>query len=165
MDDKFCKELLIKINEFAEENTTCKKVAVGSAYLDHNNNLLHMTCNKSPENYNCKELNECYKAKVTGVYESVEWTRKYCCSKHSEIWMIEMLRNIDIDPELGTLFVSRYPCLNCATECVKFGIRNIIYGGKQKISDEVKKLFDDHKVTYKHYPDVDYEDYEQYKKN
>lgn len=165
MEDKFYKELLIDLNKFAEENTTCKKVAVGSLYLDDNNNVLHRTCNKSSDKHNCKDLNECYKAKVTGVYESVEWTRKYCKSKHSEIWMIEMLNNLDVNPEKGTLLVTRYPCESCANAIIKFGIKKVVYGGKQEISDEVKNIFDKYKVTYIHYPDVDYENYEQYKKN
>lgn len=133
-------------------------------YLDNNNNIVHMSCNRSTDGHNCKELNECYKSKVTGVYESVEWTRKYCKARHSEIWMIEALKNVEIDPSVGTLLVSRYPCLNCMTEVAKFGFKKVVYGGKQEISDEVKKIVEENGIEYIHYPDVDYEDYSQYKK-
>ena len=164
MDDKFYKELLIDLNKFAEEHTTCKKVAVGSMYLDNNNTIIYKTCNKSLDGHNCKELDECYKAKVTGVYESVEWTRKYCKSRHSEVWMVEMLQQTDLNLSEGTLLVTRYPCKNCSEVVAKAGIKKVIYGGKQEISDEVREIFNKNNITYIHYPDVDYEDYSQYKK-
>lgn len=140
-----------------------RRFGVGSLYLDDNNNVVHKTCNRSVDNYNCKELNECYKASVSGHYESREDTRYLCKARHSEVWMVETLKNLDINPSLGTLLVTRYPCRNCSEVIAKFGIKNVIYGGKQEISDEVREIFEKYNINYKHYPDVDYEDYEQYK--
>lgn len=149
------KEIFDIIISHAKDNSTCKKLAVGSGFID-SSRTLYLESNRSTD-YNCKDEDECYKAKVTGVYESVEWTRKYCKAVHAEINMINLLRNKDIDPSSGTLYVSRYPCENCARNCVEFGFRHIIYCGKQEISNEVKKIFSEANIKVEWYPEIDYE--------
>lgn len=152
------KEYLDKAFSYAKKYTTCRKVAVGSLFLDENGKE-YITCNRCLDNgFNCQKEGYCFKAKETGIYKSSEETRYACKSIHSEIHMINnLLLNMD-DMSKGTLFVTRYPCYSCAKYIVsKSNISNIIYGGRQKISEEVSKLFDDNNVKYKWEKECDYE--------
>lgn len=141
--------------EYARDHSTCLKVSVGAAFVTDDGRM-YLSANNGRE-INCKEIGECYKAKVTGVYESVEWTRKYCASVHAEICMIETLLVNNVDPSCGTLYVTRYPCENCARKTAEFGIRRVVYGGVQEISDVVKKIYSDHGVEVIWHPECDYE--------
>lgn len=149
-------EMFRKAYEFAKNNSTCIKVAVGAALDDNNGNII-VSCNMGE--HNCKEYNECYKAKVTGVYESVEWTRKYCQAIHAEINMINILKNSPVSEEIynNPLYVTRYPCLNCAKKIAERGFKFVKYSGKQEISNEVKKIFDKNNIKYEWFPQYDFE--------
>lgn len=160
-EDRDNKLVLKWTNNYARENSTCYKVQVGSSY--RNGNMKLYTCNRNTEGYSCKDRQECYKAKVTGQFQSSEETRKYCKATHSEPLMIELLKSQypDEDVSQGTLYVTRFPCLNCARQIVDYGFKRVIYGGEQEVSDEVKDVFDKAGVYLKHYPDVDYEDHKK----
>ena len=159
-------EMFKKAFEYANENSTCMKVSVGAAILDNNENVI-LSCNRS-EDFNCKEHNECYKAKVTGIYESCEETRKYCKAIHAEINMINKLNEIwnnstmDKIPDLlkiynNPLYVTRYPCENCCKKIIKNGFKYVKYCGKQEISENVKRLFEKANVKVEWFPEIDYE--------
>lgn len=140
-------------NKYAADNSTCLKVAVGSVFVGMNNDIYYASnCGKK----SCKEIGECYKFKVTGIYKSCEETRPYCAAIHSEINMINQLREKGIGP-WGTIYVTRYPCLNCAINLAAYGFKDVVYGGRQEISEDVKKIFDDNEISYKWYPDIDFE--------
>lgn len=149
--------------EFAKCNSTCLKVNVGAVFAVPNRRAkngfkLYHSCNRSNDvEKNCQVLKECYKAKVTGIYESCEETRKYCSAIHAEINMIENLKIENVNPSNGVLYVTRYPCENCAKHVVEFGFTKVCYCGKQEISDEVKKIFEDNNVEVEWYPQYDYE--------
>lgn len=142
----------------ADKYSTCKKVVVGAGFVSEDSTKFIKAYNASND-FNCRENNECYKAKLTGVYESVEWTRKYCKAVHAERNLIgKMMKEYpDLDPAKGELYVSRYPCIECARACVNFGFKEINYAGIQEISDEVKKLFFNSGVSVCWYPEIDYE--------
>ena len=78
----------------ARKESGCIKVAVGAVWIpdDYERARIYsgaiFASNVNPEGYSCKENGECYKAKVTGIYESCEETRKYCKSTHAEINLI-----------------------------------------------------------------------------
>jgi deoxycytidylate deaminase len=144
--------------QYAEDNTTCLKVPVGALYKTPNG-LNYLACNNTnngPEG-NCCQNGECYKAKVTGIYESCEETRKYCQSTHAEINMINILKQNNINPTDGTLFVTRYPCWKCAKSIISYGFKEVHYCGKVEASGEVKQLFDDNNVRFFWYPNIDFE--------
>lgn len=146
---------------YAEMNSTCRKVQVGAVCADHTG-IVAWACNKSEDDSkNCVKIGECYKYKVTGIYESCEETRKYCSAIHSEINLINELKEIGFGTAMPTmvLFVTRYCCENCARNIVNFGFKHVYYCGIQEISDEVKKLFDENCVEYKWFPEYDFEDH------
>lgn len=140
---------------YAKSNTTCRKVPVGALFLTHDSNK-YLSCNKSKD-INCIDLGECYKAKITGIYESCEETRKYCKAIHAEINIIDILKENNINPGGGILYVTRYPCYNCAANIVDYGIKHTRYCGRQEISNEVKELFNSHNVICEWIPELDFE--------
>ena len=158
MNTNEIKEIFNKAYTYAMNNSTCMKVKVGSACLV--DNTLITACNCSIEDSkNCIKLGECYKYKITGIYESCEETRKYCSAIHSEINLINRLKTLGFEVAMPTmtLFVTRYPCENCAKNIVDFGFKKVYYCGKQEISDEVKKIFKINGIDYKWYPEFDFE--------
>lgn len=145
----------------AKVNSTCRKVQVGAVCADHTG-IIILACNKSEDDSkNCVKIGECYKYKVTGIYESCEETRKYCSAIHSEINLINKLKKLGFEKALPTmvLFVTRYPCLNCARAICDYGFKTVYYSGIQEISDEVKELFNKNGVEYKWFPEYDFEDH------
>lgn len=156
------KGIFDRIIDFAKSQSTCKKLSVGAGFVFNHTETRDtpptiIYSSNCSSDYNCKLNDECYKAKVTGIYESCEETRKYCKAIHAEINMINNLREMNVDPTSGILYVTRYPCLNCAEKCAEFGFSRIAYCGKQEISDEVKQIFDNHDIEVEWYPSIDYE--------
>lgn len=158
--------------EFAKCNSTCLKVNVGAVFAVPNRRAkngfkLYHSCNRSNDvEKNCQVLKECYKAKVTGIYESCEETRKYCSAIHAEVNLINLLKKENIEFDSGTIYVTRYPCFSCATQLINNGFKEVNYCGKQEISNEVKKLFEESDVNVKWFPEYDYEfDYEDINKS
>lgn len=147
-------ELIFKeAADYADKFSTCRKVHVGACFIDEKGNK-YFSCNNGGSS-NCNELGYCYKAHVTGIYESCEETRPYCQSVHAEVNMIKTLANKDLSD--GILLVSRYPCYNCAQSVVKAGIKHVKYCGIQEISNEVKQLFKDNNIEVEWFPQYDYE--------
>lgn len=151
-------EYLKSAGDFADATSTCMKVAVGSCYVydsPDGSRSIYYTSNMGDTN--CKKNGYCQKYKLSGIYESCEETRHLCAAKHSEIRMIDVLKKNNVDPSIGTLYVTRYPCIRCATEVSKFGFTKVVYGGVQKISNEVEEVFKKYGIEYKWIPEVDNE--------
>lgn len=157
--DLFCKAFA-----HAKMFTTCTKLPVGSIILDSDGYCYYGSNSNYNEdgNYNCMRTSECHKAKITGIYESCEETRKYCNAIHSEITAIDTLkwhvtRNLEEVAKKSTIYITRYPCVNCAKSIADVGIKNVVYCGVQEISDEVKSIFDENNISYKWYPQYNFE--------
>ena len=145
----------------AKNESTCRKVSVGAGYVsNYTKHLTYVSCNKS-ESFNCKDEGECYKQKVTGIYESCEETRKFCKAVHAEINLINLIKlvnpNIEDSKILsdGVVYCTRYPCENCAKELKKHGLKKLKYCGVQEISDNVKDILSD--VDIEWFNNIDYE--------
>lgn len=151
------REIFNRIFDSIKYRSTCLKVTVGARYIG--NTVDFTTVNCSNDGHSCKDSNECYKYKITGIYESCEETRKFCKSIHAEINLLNELKEEGIsDLSEGEVFVTRYPCVNCAEELVKHNVRKISYCGKQEISQEVKDYLKNHKVEVYWYPEFDFEE-------
>lgn len=148
-----------KAAEYADKNSTCRKVHVGSCFVTSDGREF-LACNNGGTK-NCNELGYCYKAKVTGIYESCEATRPYCQSVHSEVNMLKVLEDNNVDPSSGTLFVTRYPCRNCLKKCIEAGVKHIKFCGRSEGTDNIPeqnpKDCVEAGVKYEWYPQYDYE--------
>lgn len=152
----------------ARNKSGCMKVAVGAVYVPEiyaKKSVYEgiFASNSNPEGYSCKDHNECYKAKVTGIYESCEETRPYCKSTHAEINLIEKMKKEYPEKDQlellsdGTVWVTRYTCYNCALMMIKHGLKRLCFCGKQDISEDVRELLESAGVQYWHYPQWDFE--------
>lgn len=144
--------------DYANAFSTCKKVSVGAIFISPYTKKIYHSANVG--SFNCKQQKICYKAYATGIYESCEETRKYCKAIHAEINMISKLKKCRLSKsaiESGILFVTRYPCENCALECAKFGFKHIYYCGREEISQKVKDIFESNGIEYKWFKDYDFE--------
>lgn len=142
--------------DYAKEHSTCIKVQVGAVFISSNGDEYY-SCNNGE--HSCKLDENCYKAKVTGIYESCEETRKYCKSTHAEINMLKILKNNGVDPSDGILYVTRYPCRNCLIKCIEAGIKDIRFCGVSEgtTPEENARDAEDNNVSYIWYPDYDFE--------
>ena len=143
--------------DYADKYSTCRKVHVGACFITKDGYKVY-SCNNGGAS-NCNELGYCYKAHVTGIYESTEETRKYCQSTHAEINMLKTLKEHNINPANGTLYVCRYPCRNCLTKCIEAGIKDIKFCGVSEgtTPEENKQDCKEHNVNYEWHPEFDYE--------
>lgn len=147
-----------KAFEYARKYSTCRKVYVGALFKRFSDEKEFYSCNRTDDlEKNCQIIGDCYKYKATGIYESCEETRPYCSAVHSEINIIKKLKDEFVDPSDGILFVTRYPCINCAKNLVENGFKYIYYCGRQEISEEVEELFKSNNISYRWYPEFDYE--------
>lgn len=147
-------ELFNEIFEYASKNTTCNKLPVGACFITSDGKKI-FSCNHENNGHNCKKEKECYKFKITGIYQSCEETRKYCQATHAEINIINKLTELGISPSDGILYVSRYPCKNCALAISQAGFKYIRYCGKQEISMEVRSILSSQYIGW--YSNIDYE--------
>jgi deoxycytidylate deaminase len=155
------KEIFDMAFEFSEIESTCLKVQVGACFHNASKGLSFiLTSNRNQEGWSCKSKGKCYKAEVTGIYESCEETRKFCKSIHSEIEMIERIKAANLsreEIESGVLYVTRYMCENCTREVIKSGIKKVIYCGKVRMSEICEKMLTENGVYFEHHPEYDYE--------
>ena len=54
------------------------------------------------------------------------------------------------DLEGATIYVTRYPCENCARAIVTAGIKKVVYGRTPEISEDTKRIFEYGKVKVVH---------------
>lgn len=143
--------------DYADQNSTCRKVHVGACFVTDDGREFY-SCNNGGTS-NCNELGYCYKAYVTGIYESTEETRKYCQSTHAEINMLKTLKENNIDPSKGTLFVTRYPCVNCLAKSIEAGVKKIKFCGRSEgtTPEENKENAAKAGISYEWYPQYDFE--------
>jgi dCMP deaminase len=154
-------ECLNKAYSYGKLYSTCLKVAVGSMFVTDEGKEYFGSNESSndgrPAN-NCQANGYCYKAKESGIYESTEKTRYLCKAIHSEIHLLSKLKEKKVDPSKGTLFVTRYPCINCAKNLVAAGIKKVVYGGRLEISPDVNEIFNNASVSVEWVSECDYED-------
>lgn len=143
--------------DYAANNSACRKVHVGACFVTDDGRKFY-SCNNGG-NINCNEYGKCYKAEVTGIYESCETTRPYCQSVHAEINMLRILKEAHINLSEGILYITRYPCRNCLTECIKAGIKNIKFCGNSEGTTPEDNKADAIKfnINYEWYPEYDFE--------
>lgn len=136
----------------AKAHSGCIKVVVGSAIIDVHqrvicgaNRVMPDACTSERLSDNLSYAGYCNKlSPVDGNWHCVS-------TIHSEIdAIIKAARSL-----FGaTIYVTRYPCENCARAIVAAGISKVVYGRSQPISDDTKRIFEWGKVEVVH--ELDY---------
>lgn len=144
MIDESCKPfvhlILDSAQEYADENSTCRKVKVGSCIIPHGgdfNKAIH-GCNHG--SMNCK-VNGCRRIRLYGNASKEHRLPSDCDAIHSEVDAICRAAKEGISLDEATIFVTRYPCEACARSIVDAGIKKVFYGRKENISQYTSDIF------------------------
>ena len=130
---------------FAKEFTGCTKVAVGSAIVK-NGKLVSLGANRADLDL-CKTARGCLRVELYGDNSKNHRGPADCRAIHSEI---DAIASAHSDLNGATIYVTRYPCEACARAIVRAGIKKVIYGREQKISDMTARMFEYHNIEVTH---------------
>lgn len=136
-------EALDTAYQYAQKVSGCKKVAVGSV-ITKNDSVIAMGANRTMPDL-CKCIG-CLRVEKYGDDSKSHRNPEDCRAIHSEIDAITSAAQNGISLDGATIYVTRYPCEACARAIVSSGIRNVIYGGTARISDQTQILFDNYDI-------------------
>ena len=125
--------------EYADEQSTCVKVKVGSIIEIPDLTVYVYGCNHGV--HNCKRKG-CRRVMLYGNASKEHRLPSDCDAVHSEIDAISQAAKCGLKTNGATIYVTRYPCENCARAIVAAGIKKVIYGRKESISDYTKQILD-----------------------
>lgn len=151
-----CGMWLDMAHQYALKNSGCTKVQVGSVIVfDAYDSPAVFGTNRSVPNL-CKTRG-CLRVEKYGENSKLHRNPEDCRAVHSEIDAIARLSRFPVAGK-KTIFITRYPCEACARAIVTAGISVVIYGRKQEISDETRRIFEAGHVECYHCKDWDAED-------
>lgn len=124
---------------YADVNSTCAKVKVGSMILGHDGEVM-FGCNHGV--CNCVK-NGCRRIKLYGENSKEHRLPSDCDAIHSEVDAISKAAKVGMKLSGATIFVTRYPCENCARAIAQAGITTVIYGRREDPSEYTRQILDD----------------------
>lgn len=133
--------------EYAKEKSGCTKVSVGSCIVK-NDTVVSMGANKAiPDK--CK-LRGCLRVEKYGDNAKIHRNPDDCRAIHSEIDAIGKAVANGIDLTGATIYVTRYPCEVCARLIITAGIKKVVWGRSQSISELTRSMFQEAGIDYCH---------------
>lgn len=147
------KDILTLANNYAKNNSTCKKTHVGCYLVAETEwrTVISKGCNNGKEN--CKEVG-CLREEKFGSNSKEHRQTCRCYGHHAEQ---DALKRVSVSGKKllqgATAFVTRYPCEDCARALCEAGIKRIVYGREFEISEDTKKLFENYGVEIIHIKD------------
>lgn len=148
------KDILTLADNYAKNNTTCKKTAVGCYIINEDPNwrtVLAKGCNNSEES--CKELG-CLREQLFGSNSKEHRITCRCYGNHAEQDALKNVPKSKKDLLKGaTAFVTRYPCENCTKALIYEGVKRIIYGREFLMEDGARNLCDNAGIEVIHIAD------------
>jgi dCMP deaminase len=126
-------------HNFGECFSGCRKVAVGALIVKDNVPIAFGANRSIP--VSCKKAG-CMRVTLYGEDSKNHRNPEDCRSIHSEIDAICKAAMLGEDVKNCMIYVTRYPCEACARAIVAAGIRTVVYGRKQEISEETKFIFE-----------------------
>lgn len=149
------KQMLSRAQLYADLGSTCEKVQVGSLIISENFTIINGTNHGTVRN--CK-ISGCHRIEKYGDNSKLHRLPSDCVAIHSEVDAICRAARLGVSLDRAVIFVTRYPCEACARAIVTAGIRKVIYGRKEKISDMTSNIFKFAEVEVVHVSDWDYSD-------
>lgn len=132
------KDILTLADNYAKQRSTCKKTAVG-CYIVHESEhrvVFAKGCNNSE--VSCKEEG-CLREQQFGNNSKKHRVVCRCYGNHAEQDALKKAAHYDLRGD--TVFVTRYPCDDCAKAIVKAGIKLVVYGREFPISANAEEMF------------------------
>lgn len=138
---------------YAKINSGCTKVRVGSCIVK-NGSIVSMGANRTMPNL-CT-MRGCLRVELYGDNSKLHRNPEDCRAIHSEVDAIGKACRNGISLDGATIFVTRYPCEACARLIVTSGIKKVVYGRNQKVSELTRKIFENASVEC--YNETDYKE-------
>lgn len=134
------KMLLDSAHLYAESQSGCTKVSVGSLIIDspHSTQARVYGANETLP-ASCKKQG-CLRIQKYGNASKQHRNPEDCRAIHSEINAISIAARYGVKIEGKTIVVTRYPCEACARAIITSGIKEVVYGRAQNCSDETFKM-------------------------
>lgn len=135
---------------YARMESGCCKVSVGSLIIDRNTeNVLALGANRTMP-VSCKAVG-CLRIEKYGDDAKNHRNCGDCRAIHSEVDAISQLWKglyfAHKESPTLSIYVTRYPCEECAKVIVASGISEVYYGREQEITEEAKKIFESGNVA------------------
>lgn len=124
--------------QYANINSTCRKVAVGCAIVPREG-VAVFGANRSVD-VNCI-VSGCLRVQKYGENGKQHRNPSDCRAVHSEVDAITRAAKWGVSTVGATAYVTRYPCEACARALVAAGISEVVYGRKAEISEETEAIF------------------------
>lgn len=140
----------------AESLTGCTKVSVGSCIVNEDGEILVLGANRAIPDL-CKTQG-CLRIAKYGDNAKTHRNPDDCRAIHSEIDAICYAAKMGVKLEGTTIYVTRYPCESCARAIVQAGIKHVVFGRNQDISEETKQIFEAGGVTYEKFTEYQEDD-------
>ena len=129
-------QALDKAQSYADVCSTCAKVHVGSMIITKDG-IPIFGANHGVSNC-IKE--GCRRIKLYGNASKEHRLPSDCDAIHSEVDAIATAAKQGARLQGATIFVTRYPCEACARAIAASGIRQVVYGRKEDISEYTERI-------------------------
>ena len=139
---------------YARMATGCTKVSVGSCIVTDSG--LCFGANKVVGDL-CQSKG-CLRIEKYGDNAKTHRNPDDCRAIHSEIDAIGNASKSGFQTEGATIYVTRYPCEACARAIIAAGIKKVVFGRNQPISDMTKQMFEEAGVEWVDYPEYQEDD-------
>lgn len=131
--------LMDMANLYAKRMSGCTKVSVGSVIVNGaRDRIISFGANRAIPDL-CK-YRGCLRVEKYGNNDKTHRSPADCRAIHSEV---DAIACAGCDLHGATILVTRYPCEACARAIVASGIREVVYGRDQKISEDTEQIFSD----------------------
>lgn len=147
--------LLDRAQFHADVTSTCAKVQVGSLILTEN--FVSILGSNHGIERNCRRT-LCNRIEKYGDDSKSHRLPSDCVSIHSEVDAICKAAKEGISLDKGVIFVTRYPCEACARAIAQSGIRKVVYGRKEKMSEMAANTLSTYNIEVIHVEDWSYRD-------
>lgn len=143
-------------HRYAMTCSGCTKVKVGSI-IAKDRRIISCGANRTIPRL-CDSLRGCLRVEKYGDKSKEHRNPADCRAIHSEVDAICNAAKNGISTDGAVIYVTRYPCEACARVIVSAGIKTVVYGRKESISDETRKIFESNHVECYHFADWNAED-------
>lgn len=121
-------------HRYAQLFSGCKKVQVGAVIVRDNKPIAFGANETYP--VSCQS-HGCMRVQKYGEASKEYRGPADCRAIHAEIDALASCTTHTVD---AVMFITRYPCEACARAIVAAGVRTVVYGRKQEVSDETKAI-------------------------
>lgn len=147
---------LTMAGRYAKDRTGCTKVAVGSCIVK-DGVIISLGANRAIPDL-CRTPRGCLRVEKYGENSKLHRNPEDCRAIHSEVDAIGNAAKAGVSTQGATIYVTRYPCEACARLIIAAGIKRVVYGRNQLISEQTRQMFESAHVDCYNYGDYHEDD-------